>query len=174
MRLVSSFLKTWLVLLSVPIFTCYIFMWVVLYRWIIYFWIFYNNIFMSWRCIFFIIFIFAWFINYYFFFACLIFYFNVVIFFNFFIRILLCGVEVLLMVIVFTHFLYRILNFQWLVDPNFFLEQYFVLNPLSVLIFIFIVSYFGYDVFIVLFISDWVSRSTLKVRVTIHNFWCFL
>ena len=54
------------------------------------------------------------------------------------------------------------------------IPKYFFLEPLSVFVFRFVISCFNYGVFIVISISDWVSRYPLKTRLTINHLWRLL
>ena len=117
---------------------------------------------------FFIIFIFAWFVSYYVFLICIILYFHVVPFPRFSIQIFWYDAGLLLVVFVFAHFLYHIFVFQWLMDIYFLFQWYLFLDTLAVFIFRFII------IFILITISDWISRASLKVWVTINHVWCFL
>ena len=174
MCLIIFSLKTWLILFSVTSFTGSLWTWVVPYWQIFYFWFFCNNTFIYWQWIFLIIFIFSWFINYYEWFVCLLLYYHVFLFLEIVIGIFWYDVWVLIVVLIFAYLLYLIFAFLWLMDINFIFQQNFVLNPLDVLILIFIIIFLGYAVLIVTSISDWVSRAPLKVMETMNNLWSFL
>ena len=116
----------------------------------------------------FIIYIVAWFVNYYILFFCIIFYWHIVLFLDFVIWLFWYDVGVLLVVFIFTHFLYCIFVLQWIMDLYFIFQIYFFLDPLSVLIFRFII------IFVKKKIRDWISGAPLKVWLTINHLWFFL